>query len=191
MKNITTTYKEIVIPELKKQFGFTNAIQVPKITKVTLNVGVGKSLKDPNFISMVEDSITRIAGQKPIRTKAKKSIASFKVREGQVIGLTVTLRKQRMLDFLNKLLNVALPRVRDFRGLDIKGIDKQGNLNIGFRENLAFPEIKSDEIERTHGLEVNITTTAKSFEQGAALFTLLGFPFKKPESKSAKGGKQS
>lgn len=183
MSAFQTHYQKSVIPALQKQFGFSNAFQVPKITKVTLNVGIGKSLKDPNVVAVVEDSLTRIAGQKPIRTKAKKSIASFKVRAGQVIGLSVTLRKARMLDFLEKLVHVALPRVRDFRGLDVSAVDKQGNLNIGFRENLAFPEIKSDEIERTHGLEVNITSNAKTREEGIALFTLLGFPFKKRESK--------
>lgn len=183
MSLLSTQYQKKVIPELQKQFGFTNRFQVPKITKVTLNVGVGKSLKDPNYLSVVEDSLTRIAGQKPVRAKAKKSIASFKIREGQVIGLSVTLRKTRMLDFLEKLIHVALPRVRDFRGLDVRAVDKQGNLNIGFRENLAFPEIKSDEIERTHGLEVNITSNAGSREEGIALFTLLGFPFKKSDSK--------
>ncbi|MBI4268364.1 50S ribosomal protein L5 [Candidatus Uhrbacteria bacterium] len=183
MNAFQTHYQKKVIPELQKQFDFKNAFQVPRITKVTLNVGVGKSLKDPNYVGIVEDSLARIAGQKPVRTKAKKSIASFKVRAGQVVGLSVTLRKARMLDFLEKLIHVALPRVRDFRGLDVKSVDRQGNLNIGFRENLAFPEIKSDEIERTHGLEVNISSNAKNREEGVALFTLLGFPFKKNEPK--------
>lgn len=178
---ISEKYKTTIVPELKKQLGLKNDFQVPRVMKVTLNVGVGKSLKDANYIAIVEDSLTRISGQKPVRTKAKKSIASFKIREGLVIGLMVTLRKKRMYDFLEKLVNVALPRVRDFRGLDPKIIDKQGNLNVGFRENLAFPEIKSDEMEHTHGLEVNITTNAGSKEKGLALFTLMGFPFRKEQ----------
>lgn len=183
MNSFIQRYKEHVVPELQKKFGLKNALQVPAITKVTLNVGVGRSLKDQNFLAMVEDSLTRISGQKPIHTKAKKSIASFKIREGLVVGMQVTLRKKRMVDFLDKLVNIAIPRIRDFRGLELKSIDARGNLSIGFRENLAFPEIKSDEIERTHGLEINISTTAKTRERGIALFTLLGFPFKKESKK--------
>ena len=179
MNNLATKYTKEITPLLKERLGLKNNLQVPKVLKVTLNVGVGKSLKEPNFITMVEDSLTRISGQKPIRTKAKKSIAGFKIREGMVIGLAVTLRKKRMYDFLEKLLNVAFPRIRDFRGIDAKAVDKQGNLSVGFRENLPFPEIKSDEIERMHGLEICINTNAKTREVGLELFTLLGFPFKK------------
>ncbi len=186
MEPLQQLYKKNAIPTLKKEFALSNDLQVPKILKISLNVGVGKSLKDANYLSMVESSLTRISGQKPIRTRAKKSIAAFKIREGMVVGMSVTLRKKRMYDFLDKLVNVALPRVRDFRGLDSKAVDRQGNLSIGFRENLAFPEIRSDEIESTHGLEVTIATNARSREKGLALFTLLGFPFKKPEKKSGR-----
>ena len=172
-------YQEEVIPALKSRFGYANRYQVPKIMKVTLNVGLGHALKDANYQEVVTDSLTRITGQKPITTRAKKSIASFKIREGQVIGMKVTIRKKRMLDFLTKLVTVVLPRVRDFRGLDIKAVDARGNLSIGFRESTAFPEVRSDELENTHGLEVTISTNAHSRDEGAALFTLLGFPFKK------------
>lgn len=172
-------YTENVVPALKKQFGYTNVYQVPRIMKVTVNVGLGRALKDPNHLEVVADSLARITGQKPVKTRAKKSIAGFKIREGLAIGMKVTLRKKHMLDFLYKLSMFALPRVRDFRGLDIKGIDAKGNFSIGFRESSAFPEVKSDELEKIHGLEVAITTNAKTRQEGVALFTLLGFPFKK------------
>ncbi len=186
MERFEEKYKTHATPALLKEFGLKNILQVPRVTKVSLNVGVGKSLKDQNFLASVESSLTRISGQKPVRTRAKKSIAAFKIREGLVVGLSVTLRKKRMFDFLDKLINVALPRVRDFRGLDTKSVDKQGNLTIGFRENLPFPEIKSDEIEHTHGLEVTIATNARSREKGLALFTLMGIPFKKMTPKGKK-----
>ncbi|MDO8572111.1 MAG: 50S ribosomal protein L5 [bacterium] len=181
--NLETRIKKEITPALKKELGLKNDFQVPRIVKVTLNVGVGKSLKDPNYLSSVEDSFTRIAGQKPVRTKAKKSISSFKIRQGLVVGLKATLRKKRMYDFLEKLFTVTLPRVRDFRGLDLKAIDKQGNLSIGFKEHLPFPEVRSDEIERVHGLEVAITTNAGTHQAGLALFRALGVPFKEKESK--------
>lgn len=179
MKDLKTKYAKDIVPALRKQFGWINDFQVPTIEKITLNVGVGRSLKDQNVIAQVEEFLTRVTGQKPIRTKAKKSIAAFKVREGNIIGLSVTLRKKRMYDFLEKLLAVALPRIRDFRGIDAKAVDGGGNLSIGFRENLSFPEVMSEDIERSHGLQVTITTTASTRESGLALFTLLGFPFKK------------
>ncbi len=179
MHSFETKYTSSVVPELKKRFGYTNSFQVPRLVKITLNVGLGHSLKDASFVETVQDSLTKIAGQKPIKTKAKKSIASFKIREGQVIGMKVTLRKKRMMDFAEKLVHFALPRVRDFRGLDPKAIDEKGNLSLGFKENISFPEVKSDEIEKIHGLEVTLTTTAKTREEGVAFFTLLGFPFKK------------
>lgn len=172
-------YIEEVIPALTKKFGYANRYQVPKITKATVNVGLSRALKDPNYMEVVTDSVTRITGQKPVKTRAKKSIAGFKIRQGLVIGMKVTLRKKRMLDFLQKLIMFALPRVRDFRGLDVKAIDARGNFSIGFRESSAFPEVKSDELEKIHGLEVAISTNAKTREEGVALFTLLGFPFKK------------
>lgn len=181
--NFETRFKKHGIPHLRSELGLTNDLQVPRIVKMTVNVGVGKSLKDANYIALVEDSLIRITGQKPVRTKAKKSVSGFKIRQGQVVGLTVTLRKRRMYDFLEKLLAFALPRARDFRGLSAKAIDAQGNLSIGFKEHLAFPEIRSDEIDRVHGLEVAISTTALTQERGRALFRVLGFPFSEKELK--------
>ncbi|MBI4272711.1 50S ribosomal protein L5 [Candidatus Uhrbacteria bacterium] len=178
MSHLHKKYQKEIAPALQKEFGLRNPLQVPRIIRVTVNVGVGKSLKDAEFVSVVEQTLTRITGQKPIRTRAKKSIASFKIRAGQVVGVAVTLRKKRMYDFLDKLLTFALPRVRDFRGLDAKCVDAQGNMTIGFRENLTFPEIRPDEIERVHGLEISITTTARSREKGLRLFKLFGLPFK-------------
>ncbi len=172
-------YTTKVAPALKEQFSYTNNLAVPRITKIVLNVGVSHGLKDPKFNELVEQTLIRIAGQRPVKTKAKKSISNFKVREGQVVGMVVTLRGERMYSFLSKLINVTYPRVRDFRGVDSKSVDKWGNLNLGFKENIAFPEIKSDEVERMHGLQVTVVTTAGNREKGLALFTLLGFPFTK------------
>ena len=179
MKRIEELYKTNAIPALKEKFGFTNNLAVPKIEKVVVNVGTGPGLKDPRFNEVVEATLQRITGQRPVKTIAKKSISNFKIREGLVIGMVVTLRGKRMYDFLGKLINVTLPRVRDFRGLDPKNIDQRGTLNLGFREHIAFPEIKSDEIEKIHGMQVTVVTTAKSREQGLELLTHLGFPFRR------------
>jgi large subunit ribosomal protein L5 len=165
--------------QLKQQRGFENVMQVPRLEKVTINVGLGKSIKDSGFIDSVEASLTHIAGQKPVRTLAKKSISNFKLREGMPIGMKVTLRGDKMYDFLEKLIHITLPRVRDFRGINTKAVDASGNLTIGIKENIAFPEIKADAIERMHGLEVTITTTADNREDGLALFQAIGIPFKK------------
>lgn len=179
MHPLVTLYTTKVIPGLKETFGYTNAHQIPRLVKVSVNVGLGSGLKDPSYLETVSDSLEKITGQKPVKTRAKKSIAGFKIREGQVVGMKVTLRKARMMDFVLKLITFALPRVRDFRGLESKAVDAHGSLTIGFRENIAFPEVKSDEIEKIHGLEVTITTSAHNRDEGVALFTLLGFPFKK------------
>ena len=173
-----TVYKEKAIPELKKQLGLKNVHQLPKVIKVTLNIGLGKAKDDAKLIELAESNLTRISGQKPVVTLAKKSISNFKVREGMKVGLVVTLRGKSMWSFLTKLVHIAIPRVRDFRGISPKSIDKQGNLTIGFKEHIVFSEIKSDEVEKVHGLEVSITTTAGSREVGEALFRLLGFPLK-------------
>lgn len=178
MKDIAKNYTTTVIPAMMKKFGFTNTLQVPRITKITVHAGVGKNMREAQQIAIAEENLTRITGQKAAHTKAKKSIASFKVREGMVVGVRVTLRKKRMIDFLDKLLTFAFPRTRDFRGIDESCVDKQGNLNVGFKETVAFPEIKSDEIERIHGLEINITIDANDRAQGLELFRLLGFPFR-------------
>lgn len=172
-------YKKEVMPALKKTFGYKNEMAIPKITKVVVNVGAGRQSKEKEAIDRIADSLSRITGQKPILTKAKKAVSAFKTRQGMIIGAAVTLRGQRMHDFLEKLINISFPRVRDFRGLSEKQVDKQGNLTIGFKENLAFPEIESDEMGNVHGLEVCVATTAKNREKGLELFRLLGFPFKK------------
>lgn len=171
-------YQKEVIEKMKSDFGYINSLAVPKILKVTLNVGIGKSKDDPKVAEIAESTLSRITGQKPIFTLSKKSISAFKVREGMKVGLKVTLHGRRMWDFLEKLVNVSLPRVRDFRGLSQKSVDENGNLNIGFNEHLIFPEIKSDEVEKIHGLEVAITTSAGSQDKGLKLLKYLGFPFK-------------
>lgn len=181
--NLSELYKKQVIPQLKEEFGYKNTLAVPRLEKVVLNVGLSKGLKDKAFIETAESTLTRITGQKPVPTKAKKSISNFKIREGMVIGMKVTLRGKKMYDFVEKLIKVTLPRVRDFRGLDLKSIDPHGNLTIGIKEHIAFPEIKVDEIERVHGLELTVVTTAKNKKEGRALLKALGFPFKKSESK--------
>ncbi len=175
---LVDTYKQTVVPALKEQFGYSTVMAVPKIDKVVVNIGAGRTLQDSKYVEVMEQTLERITGQMPIKTKARKSIASFKIREGMVIGFKVTLRRERMWDFLEKLVHVTLPRVRDFRGLDAKSFDGQGNYSIGFKEHIAFPEISSDEVERVHGLQVVISTTAKTNEEGLALLRGLGFPFK-------------
>ena len=156
-----------------------NSMALPKITKVVVNVGMNQGAKTKEFIVLVDKTVERITGQKPLVTKAKQSIASFKIREGMELGRKATLRGARMYDFLTKLLNVTLPRVRDFRGLNPSSIDKQGNLTIGLKEHIVFPEITSDEIEKIHGLEVVIVTNTDDPKTALALFRVLGFPFKK------------
>lgn len=155
-------------------------MQVARIEKVTINVGLSSN-KDPKFIEVIERTLQRISGQKPVRTMATKSIAGFKIREGMVLGAMVTLRGDRMWEFLDRLVNVSFPRIRDFRGIDEKSVDKSGNFNYGFKEHVAFPEIDANEVESLHGLQVIITTTADSREEGLALFKGLGFPFKKAQ----------
>jgi large subunit ribosomal protein L5 len=172
-------YKKEIRNKLKENFGFKNIFSIPKLLKVSVNVGVGRLSKDKAHIENVVKTLTRITGQKPILVKAKKSISAFKVRQGDIVGISVTIRGARMYDFIEKMISITFPRVRDFRGLNPKNIDKQGNLSIGFKEHLAFPEIKADEVDNIHGLEVNIATSAKNYQEGLALFNLLGFPFKK------------
>lgn len=172
-------YNKEVKKALKEKFGYKNEMAIPKITKVSVNVGVGRFTKDKAYIDAVANTITRITGQKPVFTKSRKSISAFKVREGNIVGVMATLRGERMYDFLDKLVHVTFPRVRDFRGISEKIIDRTGNMSIGFKEHLPFPEVKADEVDSIHGIEVTITTTAKSKEEGLELFRLLGFPFKK------------
>lgn len=179
MLRLKERYQKVVIPALKEKFGYKNNLAIPRIEKVVVNVGTGLGLKDPKFNEVVEGTLKRIAGQRPVKLAAKKSISNFKIREGLVVGMMVTLRGKRRDDFVDKLINIALPRVRDFRGLSPKSVDPQGNLNLGFKEHIVFPEIKSDEVEKIHGLEVSIVTTAKNKEEGLELLKLLGFPFQK------------
>lgn len=184
--NLKEKYKQEIVPKLMKDFSYTNRFLVPKINKVVLNVGFGRQAKEKETAANIEKTLLAISGQKPVLTKAKKSISSFKVREGMVIGAMVTLRGHRMYDFLDKLINVSFPRIRDFRGLSEKSVDRQGNLSIGFKENSAFPEVKVDDINNIHGLEVIIDSSAKNRAEGLALFRLAGFPFKPEEDRKAK-----
>ncbi len=162
---------------LKKELGVTNVHATPRVTKVTVSVGFPAAKQDQKMLDLMEQTLRRITGQKPVRTKAKKSIASFKIREGMVVGLMVTLRGQRMWDFLTRLTEATFPRIRDFRGISAKLVDAKGNISIGFRENLAFPEIRPDEVERVHGLQITVSSTAGSKKAGTLLFKGLGFPF--------------
>ncbi len=172
-------YKKEVVPALKKEFGYKNVMQVPRITKVVINSGVGRFVKETGYIDNVEKTLNRITGQKPVRTKARDSISNFKIREGMEIGVVVTLRGPKMYQFLEKLVRVTFPRVRDFRGVTDKAFDRQGNYTIGLKENVAFPEVKSGEVDKIHGLQIIINTTAKDKQEGKALLTHLGFPFVK------------
>lgn len=173
-----TTYKKDVVPALQQAFGYTNIMQVPRVKKIVVNVGYGRQVKDKQFIETVENTLQTITGQKPVHNKAKKSISNFKVREGMNIGVSVTLRGKAMYEFLYKLINVTFPRVRDFRGITPHAFDKQGNYTIGFKENIAFPEMSTDAVDKLHGLEVVINTTATNKEEGYALLQALGLPFK-------------
>ncbi len=170
-------YQKEIAPAFQKELGIKNIHATPQVKQVVVSVGLSQGIKDPKMLDVVEQTLTRITGQKPIKTKAKKSIASFKIRQGMVVGMMVTLRGQRMWDFLTRLLNATFPRIRDFRGISTKLVDGLGNISIGFRENLPFPEIRPDEVERIHGLEITVSTTAGNKENGLRFFKALGFPF--------------
>jgi large subunit ribosomal protein L5 len=172
-------YQKTVAPALAKEFGVKNVMAVPTITKVTLSVGLSAKQKDPKFLETAEAVLTRVSGQKPVQTKAKQSISNFKIRKGQVVGLKVTIRGPRMWDFVERLVSLTFPRVRDFRGISTTTVDSTGNFSYGFHEYLAFPEIRPDEVERIHGIEVTISTTAGDRTKGMALLRALGFPFQK------------
>lgn len=172
-------YSKEIAPALAKELGIKNPMAVPTVSAVSVSVGLSQGSKDAKLLETVEQTLTRITGQRPVKTKAKQSIASFKIRQGMVVGTRVTLRGPRMWHFLEKLLSVTMPRIRDFRGISSKGVDEGGNLSIGFREFLAFPEIRPDEVERLHGLEVTITTTAGNRARGLALLKALKVPFHK------------
>jgi len=170
-------YQEEVRPALVKEFDYTNPMQVPRLTKITVNIGLGEALTNNKAVDAAVNDLTLITGQKPVVTKAKRSIAQFKIREGNTIGCMVTLRGQRMWDFFERLTRLALPRIRDFRGIPTKSFDGRGNYSLGLREQLAFPEIDYDKIDHLRGLEMTVVTTAKTDEEGQRLLALLGMPF--------------
>ncbi|WP_414500614.1 MULTISPECIES: 50S ribosomal protein L5 [unclassified Zymobacter] len=179
MANLKEQFKNEVVAKLTEQFGYANVMQMPKITKVTLNMGVGEATSDKKLIDFATADLEKLSGQKPVVTKARKSVAGFKVREGWPIGVKVTLRGERMWEFLDRLVNIAIPRIRDFRGLNPKSFDGRGNYSMGVREQIIFPEIEYDKIDRIRGLDITITTTANTDEEGRALLSALNFPFKK------------
>jgi large subunit ribosomal protein L5 len=170
-------YEEEVRPALVKEFEYQNPMEVPRLTKITVNIGLGEALTNSKAVDAAVADLTTITGQKPVVTKAKRSIAQFKIREGNTIGCKVTLRGQRMWDFLERLTRLALPRIRDFRGVPTKSFDGRGNYSLGLREQLAFPEIDYDKVDRLRGLEMTVVTTAKTDEEGQRLLALLGMPF--------------
>ncbi len=183
MQTLKEQFNKTIAPQLRKDFGLKNVHETPSILKVTINAGFGKG-KDAKFADVVVETVKRITGQMPVKTKARKSIAGFKVREGMVVGVMTTLRGKKMWDFLEKLSRIAFARIRDFRGIVETAVDKDGNFNFGFTEHTAFPEIPPDEVESLHGLQVTITTTAKNREEGLALLKAIGFPFVAKEKKA-------
>ena len=179
MAKLHEIYKDTVVPELFKQFGYTSVMQVPRIVKITLNMGVGEAVADKKVLENAVADLTAISGQKPLVTKARKSVAGFKIREGYPIGAKVTLRGERMWDFLDRLVSIAIPRIRDFRGVNPKSFDGRGNYSMGVREQIIFPEIDYDKVDAVRGLDITITTTARTDDEGRALLAAFNFPFKK------------
>jgi len=180
MTRLQEKYNKEVIPKMKEKFGYKNNLSVPKIEKVVINVGFNKDISaNKDFLEKIENNLKRITGQKPVRTKAKKAISAFKIRDGLVIGMMATLRGKRMEEFVDKLVNVTLPRFRDFQGLEKKSVDARGNLTIGIKEHIVFPEVDISEVEQVHGMEVVINTSAKTKDEGFELLRLLGFPFRR------------
>lgn len=180
MSRLKELYKKQAVTNLQKNLNIKNILAVPKIENVIVNIGIGKLIKEnPKLLDSLKKDIAEICGQAPVEKKAKKSISGFKVRQGEIVGLMTTLRGQRMYEFIDKLVNIVLPRIRDFRGLDPKSFDKKGNYNLGIREHIVFPEIKQEKVEKNYGLEISVATTAKNKEEGQALLIELGFPFKK------------
>jgi large subunit ribosomal protein L5 len=173
-----TQYAEDAVPKMVKQFGYKNRMQAPRLTKAVVNIGYGKHAKDKALVEHMEKTLTMITGQKPVHNKSKKSISNFKIHEGQPIGASVTLRGNRMYDFLYKLVHLTLPRVRDFRGLSKNSFDGRGNYTLGLKEQVAFPEVTPQSSDKFYGLEVTVVTSAKSKAEGLALLSALGFPFR-------------
>jgi large subunit ribosomal protein L5 len=178
MARLQQFYKETVVPQLRDRFGYQSIMEVPRITKITLNMGVGEAVGDKKVLENAVGDMTKIAGQKPVVTKARKAIAGFKIREGYPIGCMVTLRGTRMFEFLDRLVTVAMPRIRDFRGIGGKGFDGRGNYNVGVKEQIIFPEIEYDKIDVLRGMNISITTTAKTDAEAKALLAAFKFPFK-------------
>lgn len=178
MANFKTKYREEILPKLKEELGVKNVHEVPRITKITLNMGVGEAIGDKKVIEHAMADLEKIAGQKAVVTKARKSVAGFKVREGWPIGVKVTLRRERMYEFLERLVDIALPRVRDFRGMSPKSFDGRGNYSMGVKEQIIFPEVDYDKIDTLRGLDITLTTTAKNDEEGRALLKAFNFPFR-------------
>ena len=178
MARLHDHYKEKVVPQLMEKFGYKSIMEVPRIEKITLNMGVGEAVGDKKNMEFAVGDMARIAGQKPIVTRARKSVAGFKIREGWPIGCKVTLRRERMYEFLDRLVNIALPRVRDFRGLSPKSFDGRGNYSLGVKEQIIFPEVEYDKVDTLRGMDITITTTARTDEEGRALLDGFNFPFK-------------
>jgi large subunit ribosomal protein L5 len=179
MARLAQYYREKIVPELQKQLACDNIMQVPKITKITVNMGVGEAVADKKIMDNAVADMTKITGQKPLVTRARKSIATFKVRDGLAIGCKVTLRGARMYEFLDRLVNIAMPRIRDFRGVSARSFDGQGNYNFGVKEQIIFPEIAYDQIDAIRGMDITITTTATDDKAGRALLEAFNFPFRK------------
>ncbi len=179
MNRLQERYKKEVVPALIKAFGYRNIMEVPRIEKVVVNIGLGEAMDNPKALEAAMNDLAQITGQKPVMTKARKSIANFKLREGRVIGTKVTLRGERMWHFLDRLMNIALPRVRDFRGVSPEAFDGRGNYTLGLRDQLIFPEIDYDKIDKLRGMEVTVVTTARSDDHARLLLQLLGMPFRK------------
>ena len=181
MSRLQEHYTKTVVPELMKQFGYTSNMQVPKLTKVVLNAGVGETTVNGKAIDFVVYALTQISGQKPMVTRSRKAIAGFKLKENQPIGCMVTMRSKRMYDFVDRLISVALPRVRDFKGTPTNGFDGRGNYTLGLKEQIVFPEIVMDKLDKVRGLDITFVTTAKTDDEGRALLTLMGLPFRKKD----------
>ena len=179
MNRLEQRYKEEVVPAMVKEFNYTSVMQAPKLEKIVVNIGVGDAIDNPKVLDDAVNELMLITGQKPVVTKAKKSVANFKLREGMAIGTKVTLRGAKMFDFLDKLMNVSLPRVRDFRGVSTDAFDGRGNYTLGIKEQLIFPELEFDDVKKTRGMDVVIVTTADTNEEGRALLKNLGMPFRK------------
>jgi large subunit ribosomal protein L5 len=179
MARLKQVYKDQVVAKLTEEFGYKNVMEVPKITKITLNMGVGEAIADKKLLEHAVNDLEALSGQKVVVTKARKSVAGFKIRDGYPIGCKVTLRGERMWDFFDRLVDVAIPRIRDFRGLNPKSFDVRGNYSMGVKEQIIFPEIEYDKVDRVRGMDITITTTARTDEEGRALLAAFSFPFKK------------